>query len=67
MSSLQQQPTITGYPDSRTSEKIMGIFDQLGRAGTTVILVTHEPDIAEHARRAVVLKDGRVVEDRRVG
>ena len=37
----------------------------LSRAGTTVILVTHEPDIAEYARRAVVLKDGRVVEDRR--
>jgi putative ABC transport system ATP-binding protein len=62
---LADEPT--GNLDSRTSEEIMEIFDQLSRAGTTVILVTHEPDIAEHARRAVVLRDGRVVEDRRVG
>jgi len=62
---LADEPT--GNLDSRTSEEIMEIFDQLSRVGTTVILVTHEPDIAEHARRAVVLRDGRVVEDRRVG
>ena len=62
---LADEPT--GNLDSRTSEEIMGIFDQLSRAGTTVILVTHENDIAQHARRAVVLKDGRIVEDRRAG
>jgi putative ABC transport system ATP-binding protein len=62
---LADEPT--GNLDSRTSEEIMEIFDHLSRAGTTVILVTHESDIADHARRTVVLRDGKVLEDRRVG
>jgi putative ABC transport system ATP-binding protein len=41
----------------------MGLFDELHRAGNTVILVTHEQEIAEHARRRVTLRDGRLLSD----
>ena len=60
---LADEPT--GNLDSATSEEIMGLFDELSRAGNTVILVTHEADIAAHARRRVVLRDGRVLSDQR--
>ena len=59
---LADEPT--GALDSKTSEDIMAIFDQLNREGITVILVTHEPEVAAHARRQIVFRDGRVVEDR---
>src|SRR5215470_4836454 len=59
---LADEPT--GNLDSRTSIEIMALFQELGRSGITVILVTHEPDIAEHASRVVVVKDGRVSTDR---
>ena len=59
---LADEPT--GNLDSSTSDEIMALFDELHRAGNTVILVTHEPDIAEHANRQVSLRDGKVVEDR---
>jgi putative ABC transport system ATP-binding protein len=59
---LADEPT--GNLDSTTSEEIIELFDELHRAGNTVILVTHEPDIARHARRQVMLRDGKVVEDR---
>jgi putative ABC transport system ATP-binding protein len=55
----------TGNLDSRTSIEIIALFQELGRSGITVILVTHEPDIAEHASRVVVVKDGRVQSDKR--
>jgi len=55
----------TGNLDSRTSIEIIALFQELGRSGITVILVTHEPDIAEHASRVVVVKDGRVQSDQR--
>jgi len=58
---LADEPT--GNLDSTTSEEIMALFDELHRAGNTVVLVTHEPDIAEHAWRKVMLKDGKVVSD----
>ena len=53
----------TGNLDSRTSIEIMALFQELGRSGITVILVTHEPDIAEYASRVVVVKDGRFKSD----
>jgi putative ABC transport system ATP-binding protein len=58
---LADEPT--GNLDSATSEEIMGLFDALYRDGQTILLVTHEPDIAEHALRQVHLKDGRVERD----
>jgi len=60
---LADEPT--GNLDSRTSSEIMALFDQLHRGGNTVIVVTHEPDIAAHADRQVVLRDGKVVSDQR--
>ncbi len=58
---LADEPT--GNLDSTTSEEIMALFDELHQAGNTVVLVTHEPDIAEHAWRKVLLKDGKVISD----
>jgi len=58
---LADEPT--GNLDSRTSEEIMGIFQQLNDSGKTVVLITHEPDIAQHAKRVVHMRDGRVVSD----
>ncbi|HRP07665.1 MAG TPA: ABC transporter ATP-binding protein [Gemmatimonadales bacterium] len=60
---LADEPT--GNLDSSTSEEIMRVFGELHSSGQTVVLVTHEPDIAEHAHRVVVLRDGRVDTDRR--
>ncbi len=61
---LADEPT--GNLDSATSEEIMRVFGSLQAQGQTVIVVTHEPDIAQHARRIVVLRDGRVDSDRAV-
>jgi putative ABC transport system ATP-binding protein len=58
---LADEPT--GNLDSRTSVEVMGIFQELNEQGLTVLLVTHEPDIAEHARRVVTFKDGLVLSD----
>jgi putative ABC transport system ATP-binding protein len=58
---LADEPT--GNLDSATSEEIMDLFDELHQAGNTVILVTHEPDIAAHAWRQVQLRDGKVLSD----
>ncbi len=59
---LADEPT--GNLDSVTSEEIMRVFGDLHAAGQTVIMVTHEPDIAAHAERVVLLRDGRVESDR---
>jgi putative ABC transport system ATP-binding protein len=59
---LADEPT--GNLDTTTSHEIMDLFDRLHAGGNTVILVTHEADIAEHSHRQVILRDGRVVEDR---
>ena len=61
---LADEPT--GNLDSTTSEEIMALFDQISSAGDTVIMVTHEADIAAHARRRVVMRDGRVLTDERM-
>ena len=58
---LADEPT--GNLDSRTSAEIMALFDALHSSGQTVIVVTHEPDIAAHCRRTVRVFDGRIVED----
>src|SRR5438094_8993909 len=58
---LADEPT--GNLDSATSEEILGLFDQLHRDGQTIIMVTHEADIARHARRVVRMKDGKVQSD----
>jgi putative ABC transport system ATP-binding protein len=69
---LVNQPSIlladepTGNLDSRTSAEIMDLFNELNAAGNTLIVVTHEEDIAAHARRVVRLLDGKVVVDQRV-
>jgi putative ABC transport system ATP-binding protein len=61
---LADEPT--GNLDSRTSEEIMGIFQQLNDAGKTVVLITHEPDIAQHAKRVVTVRDGLIQQDETV-
>ena len=58
---LADEPT--GNLDSRTSAEIMALFDALHSDVQTVIVVTHEPDIAAHCRRTIRLGDGRIVED----
>ena len=60
---LADEPT--GNLDSTTSEEIMRVFEVLASTGQTVIMVTHEPDIAAHARRVVVLRDGLIASDER--
>ena len=61
---LADEPT--GNLDTKTSEEVMGVFQRLNDEGKTVVLITHESDIAEYARRIVVFRDGRIVEDRPV-
>ena len=58
---LADEPT--GNLDSRTSEEIMGIFQSLNDSGKTVVLITHEPDIAQHAKRVVTVRDGIIQHD----
>ena len=58
---LADEPT--GNLDSRTSVEIMGIFQQLNERGITIIMVTHEQDIASYARRNVVMRDGLILKD----
>jgi len=58
---LADEPT--GALDSRTSLEIMGLLQELNRQGMTVVLVTHEPEVARYARRMLRFRDGRVVED----
>ncbi|MEN9509535.1 MAG: hypothetical protein RLZZ621_2098 [Gemmatimonadota bacterium] len=60
---LADEPT--GNLDSQTSEEIMRVFEELSQQGQTVVMVTHEPDIAAHARRVVVLRDGVIASDER--
>jgi putative ABC transport system ATP-binding protein len=58
---LADEPT--GNLDSTTAAEIMGLLAQLSRGGITIIIVTHEPDIAAHARRLVLFRDGRIIKD----
>jgi putative ABC transport system ATP-binding protein len=62
---LADEPT--GNLDTATSEEVMQVLAELNRGGMTVVLITHEPSIAEFARRMIVLRDGLIVEDRPLG
>ncbi|MFH0774156.1 MAG: ABC transporter ATP-binding protein [bacterium] len=57
----------TGNLDSQSGEEIMEIFDRLHQQGSTIIMVTHERDIASHAQRVIHLKDGQIVDDEKKG
>lgn len=59
---LADEPT--GALDTQTSAEVMQLLTRLNQQGMTVVLVTHEPDIASYARRKIVFRDGRVVEDK---
>jgi len=61
---LADEPT--GNLDSRTSTEIMGVFQRLNDQGITVVLVTHEPDIAQYSKRMVAMKDGLIILDQPV-
>ena len=58
---LADEPT--GNLDSKTGEEIMGLFARLHEGGNTIVLVTHEPDVAAHANRAIHIRDGKVEKD----
>jgi len=61
---LADEPT--GNLDSKSGEEIMAVFQSLNREGVTIVLVTHEPDIAMHTGRIVTFRDGKVLKDERV-
>ncbi len=60
---LADEPT--GNLDSKTGDLVLGTFQKLHEEGRTVILITHEPYVAEHAERIIIVKDGLIVEDRK--
>lgn len=70
--SLVNNPTVlfadepTGNLDSKSSKEVMGIFQQLNDEGVTIVMVTHELDIAQHTKRMIVCKDGEIIKDERV-
>ncbi|MBI1919467.1 MAG: ABC transporter ATP-binding protein [Geobacter sp.] len=62
---LADEPT--GNLDTTTSQEIMAIFEELHRQGITIVMVTHEPEIADHAGRQVTFRDGLIIDDRNSG
>ena len=62
---LADEPT--GNLDSQTSEEIMALFEHLNEGGRTIIMVTHDEDVASHAKRVIRVRDGRIVDDQATG
>ena len=62
---LADEPT--GNLDTQSTADVLAVLDRLNRSGRTIVLITHEPDVAEHARRLIRLVDGRIVQDVRQG
>jgi putative ABC transport system ATP-binding protein len=62
---LADEPT--GALDSKTGDEVMALFDELHKQGLTIIMVTHEPHVAQHAQRVVTLSDGHIISDRKNG
>jgi putative ABC transport system ATP-binding protein len=60
---LADEPT--GNLDTKSTEDVLGVLDRLNRSGRTIVLITHEPEVARHTRRLIRLVDGRITEDRR--
>jgi len=58
---LADEPT--GNLDTQSTADVLAVLDRLNRSGRTIVLITHEPDVAKHARRLIRLVDGRIVED----
>jgi putative ABC transport system ATP-binding protein len=58
---LADEPT--GALDSRTSDEILSLFEDLHRDGRTIVVVTHAADVADRAQRRITLHDGRIIED----
>ncbi|MGJ0845457.1 putative ABC transport system ATP-binding protein [Tissierella praeacuta DSM 18095] len=56
----------TGNLDTKSGNEVMAIFQELNAEGVTIIMVTHEPDIAQHTKRMIVCRDGQIIEDRPV-
>ena len=61
---LADEPT--GNLDSRTTVEVMALFQELNEQGVTLILVTHEPEVAKYAKRVVEVRDGRIIRDHAV-